>query len=341
MATVVMVRSVEVRPTRKGGRFASLRLNLGREGDFSEVEAKIWGVDAALEAGVALPAEGDLIEVDYKADEYQGRPQWIVQSYRAIEGDARTALLDLFSPPQRIDRDYYVKRLDALIGQIDPERACGQVLCAIYDDAGFREAFYHAPAAKVHHQNYPGGLLEHTVNVTTLALALADAYAPPPAGTGLSFNRFRVPIDRQVLLAAGLLHDIGKIQTYRFSPLADVTETNAWEGHLVISYETVKSHARPMLEQPPYPGAADELNKLLHCILAHHGTLEYGSPVPPSCVEAFLLSQADMTDARVADIVEAAREGLGNAPATRWLGRQFHFPGGVFVGDWPRAEKSE
>jgi 3'-5' exoribonuclease len=201
----------------------------------------------------------------------------------------------------------------------------------IYDRAGFREAFYKAPAARDHHQAYPGGLLEHTVNVATVALAMADAYARPSA-PGLTFNSDLIHVDRQVLIAAALLHDVGKVETYCFSPLPEVTEAQRWEGHLVISYAWVREAAAPLLAE--MPESADEINKLLHCILAHHGQLEYGSPTVPACAEAFLLSQADMTDARLAEIAESGAEALARDSQARWLPRNNHFPGGVFIGGW-------
>ena len=341
MATTVMVRKFDVRKTRKGDNFATLRLNLGREGDFLEIDAKIWGLEQVLAGGREQPRPGDMLRVEYKTDEYQGRAQWVIQKFERIDGAERERALDQFVPPERIDRAFYRRRLDELIDATSPDRVSGQALREIYDRSGFLEAFFLAPAARVHHQNYPGGLLEHTVNVTALALALADAYAQPGAGReGLTFNSQPLPIDREVLIAAGLLHDIGKLDTYRFEPLPEVTDAQSWEGHLTISYAQVRRVAEPMLAEPPYAEAIDELNKLLHCILSHHGSLEYGSPVTPACAEAFLLAQADMTDARLAEIASGGADALKQNPETRWLPRQMHFPGGIFVGDWPPQETS-
>ena len=233
--------------------------------------------------------------------------------------------------------EFYQQRLEDLISDIPTERVCGRILCEIFDRTDFREAFYQAPAARVHHQNYPGGLLEHTINVTCLALALADAYATAP-GEGLSFNNYILPVDRPLLITAGLLHDIGKIETYQFSPLPEITEANRWEGHLVISYGIVRQYARSYVENPPYTGAKDEIQKLLHCILSHHGSLEYGSPVLPACVEALLLSQADLTDSRLASLHQAAVEIRSRQPEARWVPRELHFPGGIFIGDWKDRE---
>lgn len=335
MSQIVMVRSFEVRKTKNQDSYGSLRVVQGREGNFQELDAKIWGLDNRPK-GSALPAAGDLIEAHYQADDYQGRPQWIIKDFRVLDADERRRMLASFVPPDRIDRAFYRKRLDDLIERIPMERPCGQIVREIYDNAAFREAFYVAPAARDHHQNYPGGLLEHTVNVTSVALCMADVYGRPDS-KGLTFNQACLPIDREVLIAAGLLHDIGKVQTYRLEPLPELTEANFWEGHLVLSYVTVRRLVEPMLETAS-PAERDEMLKLLHCILAHHGQLEYGSPVAPACAEAFLLAQADMTDARLAEIASAGFEALGRDPQSRWLKQQFHFRGGIFVGDWPRQE---
>jgi 3'-5' exoribonuclease len=344
MPRLVLIRDWAVRKTRNQDSFAALRINLGSAGDFAEVEAKIWGLDGLIAKGLTLPATGDLIDVlDHKEDVYQGRPQWIVREFRRLSPEERARAMNDFIPPVRIDAAAYRKRLDDLIEQTDPRHVGGIALREFFDDAGFREEFCAAPAAVRHHQSYPGGLLEHTINVTTIALVVADAYGVAPEASrgpldGLSHNSRPLPIDRHVLIAAGLLHDIGKIQTYRLSPLSEITDQHNWEGHLSISYALVRARIEPLLADPPYPGAVDELHKLLHCILSHHGKLEFGSPVMPACAEAFILSQADMIDARLAEIAETAASTRTQDGEARWLARNLHFPGGVFIGDWDALE---
>lgn len=330
---VALVQRCDVRKTRKDENFAILTLNLGRPKGFLAIEAKLWQSDRYTQNGAELPRPGALIEVSYRTDEYKGAPQWVIQDFKILDGAKREAALPDFIPDVTIDREFYIKRLEALLEEVDPARVSAQVLTQIFDRADFREAFYKAPAAMRHHQNYEGGLLEHTLNVTGLALALADAYAPGPGG--LTVNSLAPTIDRTLLIAAGLLHDIGKISTYSLNLVVDVTDANSFEGHLPISYAIVREVAWPLREAAPYPGAADEIDKLLNCILSHHGTLEFGSPVLPACIEAYLLSQADVVDARVASLVQEGTELLKRDPAARWL-RHFHFPGGIFIGDWPR-----
>lgn len=333
-----LVQRFEIRKARNGENFASLILNLGAKGDFSTLQAKIWQFDRFIQQkGRPLPDKGKLIEAKYRADEYRGAPQWIIEDYRVLEGDEHAKAIEGFVPPRRIDESFYQGRLEALMAEADEARVSARVMREIFAREGFREAFCHAPASISHHQNYPGGLLEHTINVTSLALALAGAYAPGDDG-GLNFNGKELPVDRTLLIAAGLLHDIGKMDTYRLAPLSEATDANNFQGHLPISYSIVRDAAAPLRSDPPYEGAGDEIDKLLNCVLSHHGTLEFGSPVTPACVEAFLLAQADMTDARLASIATEGFELLRQNRGARWL-RHFHFPGGMFVGDWPRPEE--
>lgn len=329
----VMVERFEIRKTRNDENFASLKVNLGRSGSFGRIDAKIWQFDKFARAGVAPPDEGAVIEAHYETDEFRGMPQWKISDYRVLEGEERERALGEFTPAARIDAEFYNARLDELIEEADPKRVSGQALRNIFARDGFRKAFCHAPAAAQHHQNYPGGLLEHTINVTTVALTLGAIYAESDTPS-LSFNRETLHVDRTLLISAGLLHDIGKIETYRFSPLPTTTDRHIFEGHLPLSYAIVRQEAVELMEKADYAGVQDEVDKLINCILSHHGIMEYGSPVLPACVEAFLLSQADIADARLASIVSEGNQRLRQDATGRWL-RHPHFPGGMFIGDWP------
>ncbi len=330
---VALVRRVDVREARNGQRYATLSLNLGPEDAGVQREGKIWQVDRLLAAGRELPQPGTLIEVAYTEEEYRGALQWRIEDYRLLDKDETARLLPRFRPASPVDGADYQARLKAFFDRLDPGRVSARIARDIFARPGFCEAFALAPAATSHHQQYPGGLLEHTINVTTLALGLAEMYAGPN-GPGLTIGGQTLPVDRGLLIAAGLLHDVGKIQTYTFAPAADVTDAHRFEGHLALGYAWVRAVAAPLREKPPYPGAVDEIDKLLNCILSHHGQLEFGSPVLPACVEAFLLSVADVADARVASIVGEGRQLLRQNPSARWL-QHPHFPGGMFIGDWP------
>lgn len=344
---IVLVQKSEIRRASNGKNFASLTLNQGAPANFASIGAKIWDIDLLLSQGLAMPAQGAILEVAHREETYNNQTSWILERWRELSVAEREEALRLFVQPERIDSAFYRARLDELIEATAPDSPCGAILREVFDRPAFRAAFLAAPAASTRHQNYPGGLLEHTINVTSCAIAIAAIYSPGsflPAGSAprrpaLSFNHETLPIDRDVLVSAGLLHDIGKVETYAFRPLSETTDANNFEGHLPIGYAVVRELAEPRRRDPAArPGDADSLDKLLNCILSHHGRLEFGSPVPPCCAEAFILSQADVIDARVAEMTSVGHETIRQSAEARWA-RVHQFPSGVFVGDWPRPPR--
>ena len=152
-------------------------------------------------------------------------------------------------------------------------------------------------AAKSVHHGFVGGLLEHTVSVTRLCDYYCGAY----------------PIlNRDLLITAAIFHDIGKTQELSAFPVNDYTDDGQLLGHIMIGAEMVHDGARQI---PGFPAKLE--SELKHCILAHHGELEYGSPKKPALMEAAALNLADNTDARM----ETFRELFENAgEQNEWLG---------------------
>jgi len=142
------------------------------------------------------------------------------------------------------------------------------------------EAFQLAPAAKGIHHAYAGGLLEHCLSMARLADFLAGHYPG---------------VDRSLLLAGALLHDIGKLRELEAGMgLIDYTPEGRLKGHLVIGSEMVAGEAAAIRDFPQ-----EILTQIQHLILSHHGRQEFGSPAVPMTVEAFLLSQIDDMDAKM------------------------------------------
>lgn len=156
---------------------------------------------------------------------------------------------------------------------------------------------FHSAAKSVHH-GFVGGLLEHTLGVTKLCDAFAKQY----------------PIlNRDLLLTAAMFHDIGKLEELSAFPENDYTDEGQLLGHIMIGAEWVSEHMRLIPDFPRKLG-----NELKHCILAHHGELEYGSPKKPALIEAVALNFADNVDAKM----ETLKEAFANVPDgnTEWLG---------------------
>lgn len=165
------------------------------------------------------------------------------------------------------------------------------------EDAQFAKTFRTSSAAKRIHHGFVGGLLEHTLGVTKLCDYYCSAY----------------PIlKRDLLLTAAICHDMGKVREISLFPENDYTDDGQLLGHIVMGAQMVAERAAGIPEFPHYL-----LTQLQHCILAHQGKLEYGSPKTPALIEAMALYYADDTDAKM----ETFKEILENAGDTNeWLG---------------------
>ena len=165
------------------------------------------------------------------------------------------------------------------------------------EDAEFIDVFKKSSAAKSVHHGFIGGLLEHTFGVVRLCHIYTKTYPF---------------LNYDLLIAAALFHDIGKTRELSAFPMNDYTDSGQLIGHVVIGYQMVHEAISKIDDFPKL--LADELE---HCILAHHGELEFGSPKKPAIAEALALSLADLTDARM----ETIREMIEDSSAkTDWLG---------------------
>lgn len=152
------------------------------------------------------------------------------------------------------------------------------------EDEAFIKAFKGHSAAKSVHHNFVGGLLQHTLRVTRICNFFADQYKE---------------IKRDLILTAAMFHDIGKIQEISDFPENDYTDDGQMIGHIVIGYQMVKEHIDRIEHFPK------ELEtELLHCILAHQGKMEFGSPKKPVLLEAMALYYADDSDAKIEIMIE-------------------------------------
>jgi len=167
------------------------------------------------------------------------------------------------------------------------------------EDKDFAKAFKHHSAAKSVHHGFIGGLLEHSLSVTKLCDFYSQQYPL---------------LNRDLLLTASMLHDMGKVYELSTFPINDYTDEGQLIGHIVIGSEKVSMAATTIDGFP-----VKLLNELKHCILAHHGELEFGSPKKPALMEAVALSFADNTDAKMETMKELFTSAQP-AEGTEWLG---------------------
>lgn len=164
-------------------------------------------------------------------------------------------------------------------------------------DETFVRIFKAASAAKTVHHGFVGGLLEHTLGVTKLCDYYCSAYPV---------------LKRDLLLTAAMCHDIGKTREISAFPENDYTDEGQLLGHIVIGSQMVAEHAAKIADFP-----SGLLVEVQHCILAHHGKYEFGSPKIPALIEALALNYADDTDAKLETFKEILENNKEN---TGWLG---------------------
>ncbi len=266
----------------RGGEFPHTILLLTRAGE-RIATAPFWEAERHRIEGVA---RGDVVEVAGSVGLYRGRPQLQVDSLRPLlpEAIAWDELLPSVGPVTA-----YWESLDQWRAALTAPRLAA-VLGLFYDDPNFRARYQRCPASLAGHHAALGGLLLHTVEVAVLTQELARLY--PTA-------------DPELLLAGALLHDIGKLEAYRWERGFGSTEAGSAIGHVVLGALLLERRIRAA---PAPPCTEAELLLLQHLVLSHHGRLEFGAPVVPMTLEAELLHHADLASARGAAMDAALRE---------------------------------
>ena len=275
--------------TKNGKPYESLIL----QDKTGTLDAKIWEPGSQ---GIDDFEKLDYINVYGDITSFQGALQLNVKRVRRAqpgEYDPQDYL-----PVSRFDiEDMYAELTGFIVKMSNPylrRLASGFFL----EDDDFAKRFkFHSAAKSVHH-GFVGGLLEHTLGVTRMSSSIAKAYPM---------------LNEDLLVTAAMFHDIGKLEELSRFPENDYTDEGQLLGHIMIGAMQVKERIASI---SGFPRKLE--NELIHCILAHHGELEFGSPKKPAIAEAVALSFADNIDAKM----ETMREAFANVPEgnTDWLG---------------------
>ena len=256
------------------------------------LDAKIWDPGSV---GIDEFDAMDYVAVTGDVTSFQGNLQLSIKRVRKVgEGEYEP---ENYLPVTDKDIDEMYKEMMGYINSIK-NPYLSKLLHMFFDDESFAKAFkFHSAAKSVHH-GFVGGLLEHTVSVTRNCNYFAENYPF---------------LNRDLLLTAAMFHDIGKLKELSTFPENDYTDAGQLLGHIMIGAEWIGDKIR---EIDGFPVVL--ANELKHCILAHHGELEYGSPKKPALVEALALSFADNLDAKM----ETVREILAGVPENnlQWQG---------------------
>ncbi|MBE5878923.1 MAG: HD domain-containing protein [Lachnospiraceae bacterium] len=238
------------------------------------VDAKVWEPNSF---GIADFNAHDYVFINGDVTSFNGALQVNIKQARvAEEGDYDPK--DYF-PVSSKNVDEMFAELLGIIGTIK-NPSLKELLDAFFvKDEAFVKAFKQSTAAKTVHHGFIGGLLEHTLSVTKLCDYYCKTYPV---------------LKRDLLLTAAICHDIGKVREISLFPENDYTDEGNLLGHIVMGTEMVTDKMR---EIPNFPKTLG--NELKHCIVAHHGKLEFGSPKTPALMEAVALNYADDTDAKL------------------------------------------
>lgn len=273
-----LVQDVDERTTKDGKAFATLTLG---NASGSIKTAPFWEEQLHQVAGIA---KGAVAQVIGEAGAYQGTPQLKVTSIRILPKGSvdYSALQPSVTAAERVR---YWESIDKWLGEMKGPRLRATV-GLFYDDPDFRTRYGECPAATAGHHAELGGLLKHTVEVVSIGRHVAKIA--------------RADVD---LVTAGvLLHDIGKLEAYRWDGAFVATEKNVLYGHVVLGALELERRARAA---HPMPCTEQELDLLQHIVLSHHGVLEFGAPVRPATLEAEIVHFADNASAKTASFNDA------------------------------------
>lgn len=280
----------------KGKRSAETRNgkpydNLILQDKTGTLDGKVWDPNSN---GIADYDEMDFIEVFGDVISYNNNLQLNIRQIRKAYEDEYVAAD--YMPTTEKSTDSMFEELIGYVKKIDNDYLRQAVEYYFVNDETFIKTFVGHSAAKTVHHGFAGGLLEHTLSVVKMCEYMVSAY----------------PIlNKDLLYAAAICHDIGKTKELSPFPTNDYTDDGQLLGHIVIGVEMISDAVRSI------PGFPEQLaSELKHCIVAHHGELEYGSPKKPALAEALALNFADVTDAKMQTLTELFKDKKNND----WLG---------------------
>ena len=245
------------------------------------LDAKIWDLGSG---GIEEFEAMDYVLVMGDITSFQGNLQCSIKRVRKVsEGEYDPAD---YLPVSTKDVEVMFGELTNIIATIK-NPYLSQLLHRFFDNEDFVKRFkFHSAAKSVHH-GFVGGLLEHSLSVTKNCDFFAKQYPV---------------LNRDLLLTAAIFHDVGKLKELSTFPENDYTDAGQLLGHIMIGAEWIGDEIKQIEGFPPVLA-----NELKHCILAHHGELEFGSPKKPALIEALALSFADNIDAKMETFTELLR----------------------------------
>ncbi|TAH71539.1 MAG: HD domain-containing protein [Anaerolineaceae bacterium] len=293
---IYLCKSRQVLTGKSGKEYVSLIL----QDKTGTIDAKIWDFSSEIEQYEAM----DFVHIDARVTSFQDALQLNVSKiYKSREGEYYPE--DYF-PKTNKDIEEMYQKIKHYIKNIKDANLRFLIEEFFIKDEEFIKKFKNHSAAKSVHHSFMGGLLEHTLSVVNLC----DYYA----------KNYPI-INRDLLISAALLHDIGKMDELSAFPRNDYTDEGQLLGHIFIGANKISEKIASIINFPEKLAG-----ELIHCILAHHGELEYGSPKKPATIEAMALHYADNTDAKLQTMTELLNS---YDSKVEWMGYQRLFESNI------------
>jgi 3'-5' exoribonuclease len=283
---IFLVQNKNIAATKNGKPYIALNLS----DKTGVVKSRVW--DNAEKLSKQFDA-GDIVTVKAYSVIYQGEIQLNINNILKISDDDTD--LTFFLPSSENDPDQSIKELNTIIDSIKNSHL-KKLLQTIFNDEYILSSFKKAPAAKSIHHDYIGGLLDHTLNVTRLAIDVSKHYHN---------------IDQDLLITGAIIHDIGKIEELSYERNFDYTDVGRLIGHISIGVEILNDK---IAQLPDFP--TDLAIILKHLILSHHGKFEFGSPKRPKTLEAMMLHYLDDIDSKICAVTDYIEK--ESNPDTKW-----------------------
>jgi 3'-5' exoribonuclease len=240
------------------------------------IKGVVWDNVKLISKGFAT---GDYVRLKGNVSQYRDTLQLVVRHIEPVDVDQIDARD--FLPATDRDVDQMFDQLIQISKTVENKHLAA-LLDAFFSDESFFPLFKKAPAAKKMHHAYLGGLLEHTLSIVRLSQTISGHYKG---------------VDSDLLIAGGVLHDIGKVHELLYETHIDYSDSGRLLSHIVIGVEMLEKKIATI------HGFPEELSVLLkHMVISHHGTREFGSPEPPKTLEAIILYYLDDLDAKVTGV---------------------------------------
>ncbi len=288
ISEVYLCKKRQINLTKAGKEYCSLQL----QDRSTVVDGKIWDLG---NPGIEDFDETDYVQIEADVTLFNNAIQLNIKRIRrADEGEY---VPSDYLPVSERDFDEMKEQLNKTIASVKNKYLHALLEEFFVKDEVLVKKYCFSSAAKSVHHSFVGGLLEHSLGVAKMCEFMSEAYPY---------------LNHDILITVALLHDIGKIREINPYPNNDYSDEGQFIGHIVIGVEMIDEK---LMQIPDFP--VNLATEIKHCILAHHGEFEYGSPKKPAIAEALALNLADNADSKMEtmkELMQAAGENTG------WLG---------------------